>query len=100
MKRHTGKRILAFSLCCLFALGLFLTAALILKHADHDCVGHDCMVCAQLHAAQKLLKQLSLAAWGGVAYAGLGLALACFRGKRTGAILFLTPVAQKVRMNH
>ncbi|NLT58885.1 MAG: hypothetical protein GXX99_07995 [Clostridiales bacterium] len=100
MNRQLNKRRCALLICGLFVLGLLLATTWIIRHADHDCVGHDCPVCALLHAVEKLLKPLSPAALGcACAFAGLGFASAFSRkGPTRGGLATLT--ALKTRLNN
>lgn len=63
------RRLTAFLVClCLVAAFLF-SAWFIISHVDHDCLGDDCPICAQIHQYADFLQKLG---------AGLGVLTADF----------------------
>lgn len=102
MTRQSKKQFFAILFCVCFIASSLLTTTFIIRHADHDCAGHDCPVCAQIHSAVNLLKQF-------------GMGMACLTFAFVFADLFATlnhfssvtlhidlatPVTLKVRMNN
>ncbi|MCQ1530694.1 hypothetical protein [Lutispora saccharofermentans] len=102
MNRQSKKRFFAALFCICFVIFSLLTAAFIITHADHDCVGHDCTVCAQIHTSANLLKQLGTAiACSAFAFAFAGLfAASNIFPPVILHIVFTTPVTLKVRMDN
>jgi hypothetical protein len=92
------------TVCICFAAAAVLSGAWVVIHAnhvhDHDGAGGCCSVCAQIAAAQNLLKQLgsalkiAVAAFGGLAAASVAFA------SEIPLDRFLTLAALKVRMNN
>lgn len=101
MKRgQMRKRIIALLVSILFILVFFLSISFITEHAEHDCTGHDCTVCLQLHSAGDLLRQLSAALICAASiYTGLLFARTVQQGT-AAPIILSTPISLKVRMNH
>lgn len=100
MNRHSKKRLLAMLFCVCFIAVSLLTTTFIITHADHDCAGHDCPVCAQIHLAENLLKQLSMVtSCFAFTFAGLLAILSAF-ALIIPHIDLATPVTLKVKMNN
>ncbi|MDD4565587.1 MAG: hypothetical protein PHE79_08985 [Eubacteriales bacterium] len=100
MNRQGKTRLFTMLLCVCFITGFFLTTAFIIEHSDHDCIGHGCPVCVQIHLAENLLKQLSIVI-SCVAFASACL-FALFNTflPVIQNIFLVTPVTQKIRMNN
>jgi hypothetical protein len=100
MNRRTKKQIFAFAVLTVFIMVSVLSLSFIIGHTEHDCTGHDCTVCAQLHTAQNLLKQITTLIVGAAfLYAGPLLVWLLFQNL-AARIVLLTPVSLKVRMNN
>ncbi len=99
MNRQVKNRLTAALLCVCYITISFFAAGLVIEHADHDCIGHDCSICAQIHSAGKSLKQLDIfAVCAAFAFVLIGsLHLYGFLIKN---ISLFTPVTLKIRMNH
>lgn len=52
------QKTLAFLICTAFIMVIFLSLFFIIKEADHDCTGEDCMVCVCIHQAEQTLRNL------------------------------------------
>lgn len=63
------KRIIIIILTVLFALSVIFTFSFICANADHDCVGEDCPVCAEIQSCEDFLK--TVAATASVAVAAI-----------------------------
>lgn len=50
------QRLCALLLCAGFIMFIFFSILLLVKEADHDCVGADCPVCSCLHQVEQILK--------------------------------------------
>ncbi len=53
-----AKRIISTLLLICVVLTLVLSAFFVLSHAEHDCIGEHCPVCAQIHQIENTLKSL------------------------------------------
>ncbi len=97
-KRAIG-RLLCLLVCIAFLSVSLLSIFFVSAHAVHDCTGEHCAVCAQIHQAQSLIRQLG-------AYAAqitqLSVVLLLFAALRLffGHSVFSTPVSQKIRLNN
>ncbi|HWR23125.1 MAG TPA: hypothetical protein VN366_06540 [Feifaniaceae bacterium] len=99
MNRRTMGRLLCLLVCIGFAAVSLLSIFFVSTHAAHDCTGEHCAVCAQIHQAQSLLKQLGSYA---IKVAPLSVALLLFFALRLlfDRSVFSTPVSQKIRLNN
>ncbi|MDR0615297.1 MAG: hypothetical protein LBG29_00665 [Synergistaceae bacterium] len=91
------------ALASLIVIASFFTAGLFVAlHADHDCVGDGCGVCAQIHVISETLKRFS----GCAAFAVLALPAYVFAFMPQGmsCVIFAhighSPVQAKVRLNN
>lgn len=99
MGRTKMKRMAVF-FCVLFIAAALLTTFFIIEHADHECSGHDCPICAQIHTVESLVKQISTAVVGMGFTIGRFLTIfVCITGFLYLAKLF-SLVRLKVRMNN
>lgn len=99
MNRQTNKRLIALSICFALILGFLLSAWFVIDHADHDCVGHDCTVCAQLHTAENLFRQLgAILVCAALLYTVWVFAWSLYRGLAV-QMRVCTLVSLKVRMD-
>lgn len=95
---RTRRHIVAV-LCVSLLLVSVLSAVLIVKHADHDCPGQGCGVCATIAHFGGTLKQLGTA----VAVLSVAMAVLCMNA---GVVLMpviparKSPVLLKVQMNN
>ncbi|MDR3294268.1 MAG: hypothetical protein LBT26_00350 [Clostridiales Family XIII bacterium] len=93
------KKRIALTFCLLFVSASILATGFIVTHADHDCAGEGCAVCAQIQSAQNLLN-------GDVALAFVSLAGAeVFAPARllppaSFSVIAANPVSFKVKMNN
>jgi hypothetical protein len=98
-------KLIALSICVIFASGSLLSTAFVFTHAhhEHDHHGHGggCAVCAQMIAAvESQLKPIS-AAIANATHIFEGFAAALPIQKLTGFRMSrVTPVCLKVRLNH
>ena len=56
------KSLLTGILCGIFVAALLVSGALIAAHAQHDCTGGGCPVCAAISNWERLLRGMALAA--------------------------------------
>ncbi len=82
MKKNT--RLISGALCLVMVLAVVLSAAFIVAHADHACVGSGCDICQQLQLCRQVLKRtlFHTAASFGAASAEVFCALACVHFQR------------------
>ena len=64
-----SKKILALLTAVMVAVLLLLSGFFIITHTEHDCIGEDCPVCAQLETCENGMRLLTQAA-------GMGAVLA------------------------
>lgn len=50
-------RFISMTLCIAVVLLLVLSAAFMITHADHDCIGRDCETCHHIQRCQQTLKK-------------------------------------------
>lgn len=93
-------KILAAVLCVCIAAFLVLSFAYEIKEANHDCIGHDCPICAHIQSVENSRRQLSLAV------VTFGASLALLIHAITVALLHAvhfckcSPVQLKVKLNN
>lgn len=102
MKNSTDQKISRVFACIMAAMVLFVvlfSAFFIVSHADHDCTGEDCPVCACLQQCENILHGVgdgSIHAASGILpvvfIVGFILASYCI-------VVSDTPVSTKVRIN-
>lgn len=101
--RKNSKRFTALAFLLCFLIAALLSEAILLARADHEHhhieAGGECVVCAQMHCLENLLRQFG-AATGGVLLAWIGLfatiAALCY----VSVLLLTTPVRLKTRLNN
>lgn len=101
-EKHTMLRRSAALLICLIMLtAAFSSALFLLTETDHDCTGHDCMICACIRDAEHMLSLLGTAAWGAAVCASVVFLLRVLRSIVRG-VLFprVTPLSLHVRLNN
>ncbi|MDR3230907.1 MAG: hypothetical protein LBT65_05665 [Synergistaceae bacterium] len=98
LKKHVrafGRTVFLFLLVSLL-LPFFFAAV----HAEHDCTGVDCAVCAQIHDCSEVLKRL----FGGLSNAlpavCLVSALLCRLPQNFYPLEKITPTGTKIRLNN
>ena len=102
--KQPKKRLIVLVVLLCFIVVSILSEVFILTHADHE-HDHDgahgsCAVCAQIQSAESLLKRLGTFAISAVfLFGGLLAAIAVMRSAFC-AIILLSPVALKIRMNN
>ncbi len=102
MKMSTDRKISRVFACIVAAMVLFVvlfSAFFIVSHADHDCTGEDCPVCACMQQCENILHGVdegSIYAASGILPVILivGFILASFC-----IVISDTPVSAKVRIN-
>lgn len=58
------KRLIAWAIACLIFAVISLSGLFIATHAEHDCTGEDCAVCAELEACETVIRGIGRAlAW-------------------------------------
>lgn len=99
-RRNKNKRIYAAALCVCIAAFLVLSFAYEIKEANHDCIGHDCPICAHIQSVENSRQQLSLAV---VAFgASLALLIHAITMVLSHVVHFCacSPVQLKVKLNN
>ena len=94
---NKNKRLYAFLAAFLVTAVLLLSGLFIVTHAEHDCTGEDCLVCAEIEACVCTIQLLSKAVGTG-AYLVISKILSLCQ---TG--LFLCPVSLvslKIRLDN
>lgn len=56
------RRIIAILLSILFVLSVIFTLSFIAAEADHECIGDECPICAEIQSCEDFLKTVSVAA--------------------------------------
>ena len=96
------KRIFAFVTAFLVTAVLLLSGLFIVTHAEHDCTGEDCLVCAEIEACVCTIQLLSKAVGTGAAVIFAYLVISKILSLcQTG--LFLCPVSLvslKIRLDN
>jgi hypothetical protein len=59
-RAHT-KKFIVLLICMLVVLILLLSQGYIAVHADHDCSGERCFICAQIHVFENLARRICIA---------------------------------------
>ena len=78
---------------------LLCSAAFLIAHADHDCPGEDCGVCAQLAAVVSGFAHTGLALLAAACVCGLAYTLKTSVFAPAGALSAFTLTKSKVRLN-
>lgn len=100
VKRWTQQSMVVLLLCLALIAVTILSAALVLRHAGHQCIGSGCKVCDQLRHTGHLFQQFSLLETGFLIAtilfirSFLALREAVTQGRNA------SPVRLKVRLNH
>ena len=90
---------LAFLVC--FLLAFLSLEAFVITHAEHDCIGAGCPVCARIASAEGMLAQFKTGLGSAVFMILALIASFAILFKYFSAILrFSTPVTSKARMNN
>ena len=99
-KNMKHKKIIAILICLLFISSLLLSMTYIVKESNHNCIGHNCPICANIQVAVKAIGQLgttlAIALHVGFAIAVFCIFLFCFLTDK----VLSTLVIQHVRMNN
>lgn len=99
-RNRKQKRIIAIIICAVFIAALVLSLAYLAKEASHECIGHNCPICAQMQLVQKTVDHLG-SALTYLFIAGFSLVFLFQSLLRIFTFIPLnTPVAQNVRMNN
>ena len=94
------RRLVAITLCALFALGLIVSSAFVLHGAGHDCAGEDCPVCAIITRHGTLLRLLGAAVvLIALASTPTGARNARVRALSHPHIAPITLIGRKIRLN-
>ena len=100
MSKQTKKRILVLLVCVALILVYSLSLSFIIEYTQHDCTGHDCPICTQIHAAHNILKQIvTVIVYLVLLCAGMFLLLPLLQNNAIYTILS-TLFCFKVRMNN
>lgn len=93
------KKTIAAITCILFIFVTFASLFYIVKEADHECTGEDCPICACVHQAQQMLKNLGTGTivWSGAFFTIIYTSFVLFR--YVYIVLCTTLISQKVRLN-
>jgi hypothetical protein len=84
-----------------FLLFTFLLPAFFAAiHAEHDCTGADCAVCAQIHDCSEVLKRLFDGLSNALPTVGLVSVFLCHLLRNFYPIEKLTPARTKIRLNN
>lgn len=100
MKANMKKQLLTLILCVCFIIASCLSSIYITAHADHECHGEDCPICAQIKTAQKRLRELTNVTLMGIIALYYGFALIGILGRELFNSERSDPVARKIRMNN
>lgn len=91
------KRITALFVVFAFAFVLLASAAFIAHNADHDCVGEDCIICAQISFCNSVVRSLSLVVVA-VYISAIIFKITRREQKSVKQLLFDSPVNNKTRL--
>ncbi len=94
------ERIAAAALAALAVLVMLSSAFFIVAHADHDCEGEDCRICAQICACVKSFQRFALAALIATAVVAQVYACDVRLGGKACAFAPSTPVLLKVKLSN
>ena len=102
--KNVGSREIRRVLACIMAVMVFFvvlfSAFFIVSHADHDCTGEDCPICACMQQCENILHGVG----GDSMFVSIGiLPIVLFTASLFVFCYFVisdTPVSAKVRMNH
>ena len=93
------KRICAFVLTVFIACVMLLSSVFIISHAEHDCIGEGCSICATLYACEESLKMLALAIIVSILFSTKFCA-SCATLFQAIAFPFITLVSLKVKLSN
>lgn len=93
------KKITALIILC-FIVVSFLSSLYVAKEIDHECVGERCSICAHIHEAENIIKQLGSLVVGFINILGIIFALFFLTDMLDYNKIFLSPITRKVRMNN
>lgn len=93
------QKFLALLLCASIIVTTLFSAFFIIKEKEHDCKGEDCFICACIHQAQQMLKQMGFGIVEVISFSRIEMIFYVL------SIVFLfviciSLVSQKVRMNN
>lgn len=96
----TKNRITVFIIATVMLMAVVFSAFFIAAHADHDCAGEDCPICAVIHQCESMLRGIGDGAGAeAVAIVPVFALLVCL-----SLITYIftgdTPVSRKVRLNN
>ncbi|WP_313529365.1 hypothetical protein [Anaerotignum sp.] len=100
-KYHSKKTRTYTALLCVFiAAFLVLSFAYEIKEANHDCMGHDCPVCAQIQSIENSRQQLSLAVVALSTFTVLLIRAMGIAPLHDVLLCYSSPVQLKVKLNN
>ncbi len=100
MKRRKQQTAMALFLCLALITVMILSAALVIHHSGHECIGPGCRVCDQLRHVGLLFRQFSLLAACFLAVAALFPRSFLSLREAATRVRVASPVGLKVRLNH
>jgi len=102
VKHEVYKRRIVLLLMSLLLMSLLFPVFLAVVHQHHDCIGHDCLVCAMIHSTHDFFKRLLQAL--AMAIAGIFAAVLAQLGRAAvddlKPLRGSTPIALCVRLNN
>jgi len=98
MKVSQGKRIFTLLLIAAVCFVMLFSVCFIASETQHDCLGENCMICAQLSACENILRLLSCAALMSFCIFTADPLLGSDSGCRTEGYCNCSPVLLKVKL--
>lgn len=101
MKKHSSRQnALLCITACLLLIALSLSVLCAPLHADHDCAGDGCPVCALIQAVQHTLSTIALdSVWAVSAFWAQPCLLALCMCAVRALFVTQTPVTQKIKLS-
>ncbi len=97
MKRE---RVIAALFTGIAVLVMLSSSIFLIEHADHDCTGADCLICAQLYRCAQNLKSLAAAAAIVLSAGGFVVVSRVALYRKTHDGVSQTPVLLKVKLSN
>lgn len=98
--QNKWKNQLAFVLCLCIICISFFSYFYIGAEADHDCHEEHCSVCACIHSVKRTIKQLGLGKISSLTLIPFLSMILAVLLSMLPVLPCVTPVSQKIRMNH
>ena len=80
----------------ILAFAMLLSCAFVIAHADHDCLGEDCPVCARIEASLLSLRRICAAIACAAVFSALAAAVRSLYQAAVPTVRRLSPFALKV----